>query len=388
MRVTAGVPLENSGTPSASESTSLVELLGCCVGMADTSPGIGPNPPRRALLGDFLGDFADATSTPMAWAAAERVLRQQAQLHARLRDFLASYPQSGLYDDEAADAAGSAPPAAFGAFVAHVRQALTSSARTVLLRDLDARFAALPSAPELCEILCLGDHAPIARVAAALGRADGGRAYRQWEAAATLAPKPVLARDAHIRAIGEGMAAKAKRRGDPPPRDAEIVAAVDAAIAAANAARAAAAARADELRTNALADDDHARWARARHLWDDGGGRALWSSYQSLSVSDGDERRERGSAFEEGHAELSFRIAVLRIEGARSCHVAARVVLCWPAVHRGRVCGGSADGPSTWRLFVRARRHVARRTRPPRGRDRPGGPLPSTCQRRRWRRWL
>lgn len=318
----------------------------------------------------------------MAWAAAERVLRQQAQLHARLRDLLASYPPSGLYDDEVADAT------AFGAFVAHVRHALTSSARTVLLRDLDARFAALPSAQELCEILDLSDDAPIARVAAALGRADGGRAYRQWEAAAALASKPVLAREAHIRAIGEGMAAKAKRRGDPPPHDAEIVAAVDAAIAAANAARASAAARADELWTIALADDDHARWARARHLWDDGGGRALWSSYQSLSVSDGDERRERGGAFEEGHAELSFRIAVLRIEGARSCHVAARVVLCWPAVHRGRVCGGSVDGPSTWRLFVRARRHVARRARPPRGRDRPGGPLPSTCQWRRWRRRL
>ena len=54
--VAAGVPLATSGTPSASESTSLVELLGCCVGMADTSPGID-RIPHLSRLGEFLGEF-------------------------------------------------------------------------------------------------------------------------------------------------------------------------------------------------------------------------------------------------------------------------------------------------------------------------------------------
>lgn len=269
------------------------------VSAAAACPCTGPNPPPTAA----------------EWEKARELLARQGELREALSEQMRLYPLSGLYNDE------ERREDTLAIFVAQLRSALADSPRSVLLRALDARLAALAAAaPDVAALhgvlrVPAAPLLPIISLADAVAAVPRGAVHHQWslaDAAAQKAESPLDDPVKRRRAV-EGFRKKRAAKRLPPPTDADLEAMFARAATAAASATAAARARAATLRVQLDADAEWARHQRAHALWASSGAAALWKEYEELDFAEGRERMSRGGAFEAQSASLCFAMLVERL---------------------------------------------------------------------------
>eukprot|EP00928_Gymnodinium_smaydae_P074740 TRINITY_DN57765_c0_g1_i1.p1 TRINITY_DN57765_c0_g1~~TRINITY_DN57765_c0_g1_i1.p1 ORF type:complete len:622 (+),score=76.06 TRINITY_DN57765_c0_g1_i1:72-1868(+) len=254
------------------------------------------------------------------WLDARAVLQAQRVLRPKVKDTLASFPRSFLYEDEQ-DSSLDEMTRGFAAFLRYVRYSLRDSPRNLLLRDLCRRSAALASCGDpkrraaVAELhVLLGEQpgAPFLRLVESFQALSPGQNYLRWRSAAKSAEKDAWhdgdsVVESRVRA---GLEEKALRRGRRRPTDDELVSAVGAIRDRAGVRQAEQRNLAVKLRKKLKVDPCYQRYMRSRTLWEASGIGALWREYLLLDRKEGEARRARGGSFESAWARLLFAVVV------------------------------------------------------------------------------
>ncbi len=266
---------------------------------------------------DLMHTESSEKPTDAEWLQAHQLLSQQPELRQRVETLLASFPRSGLYDDEAEGS-----ELAFPAFCDHVRCALSDSPRTKLLRALDERLLALHDASDtlqqLHEELGLRRGDDISHLAAAVDAQPRGDVHHAWSVSVAACQKSLSPLDdpASRQRAFDGLRSKHAAKGLAPPSEEELASVVQRSATAAAAAAAAARVREAALRAQLAMDATWQRYQRVHRLWAESGAAALWAEYTALDTAEGRERQSRGNGFECGRAAVCFAMLVELLRSA------------------------------------------------------------------------